>query len=361
MSLERVWVTTDGRAKLLDFSPPETDKFRESQLCAPTPQQFLKLVATSALRGRSGGPGTTASATGVPLPLHASRFLETLSPDADLNQCVAALRPLLSLPARTTRAKRALLLGGALAFPVLVAGLAWGITAFKRSVLNAAPELATLNECLTHYDQLQRKATSQAGQKEDLEAFEIYIAGRLAHLVNNTLQWDNPVTKAVIVPRLREEAEQIIGRKHSVGAEELAAASARLEQFFKKSPELAAREAIQNPNLFLAALAVGYISTAIFVIIPCLLASLLFRGGALVRLLGIVLVDRNGLPVSRWRVTARNLIAWLPFALIMATVSIHEVLPIFFGFVVILLAAISLLLPNRSLQDRLAGTWLVPR
>ena len=367
LSLERVWVTAGGHAKLLDFTPPEGDNppanpSPRSEPSASTPQQFLELVAASSLQARSADSTTASCVPSVPLPLHASRFLETLKRDADLSQCVAGLRTLLPLPARISRGRRALLLAGVLAFPIVAAGLAWGLTTFKRNILLAAPELATLNECLTHYDQLKRAAKSQKpAHGEDLEAFEIYIAARFAPLVTNTAQWNNPVTRAVIPSPLREEAEEILQRKASPGAAELATASARLEQFFKKPPELAARDALQNPNFFLGALAVGYGVTVLFVIIPCLVGSLLFRGGAIASLLGIVFVSRKGLPASRWRVTARNLVAWLPFVLIPATVKLHEILPLIAGLAVIVLTAISLLLPTRGLQDRLAGTWPVPR
>ena len=380
LSLERVWVTADGRAKLLDFPAPETDNLPAGQpprshTCASTPQDFLKLVASSALNGRSADPSPSPVArdvrsatvghdvrSAVPLPLHAARFLGTLKSDTDLRLCLAGLRKLLPLPANISRARRVLLLAGSLAFPMIVAGLAWGLTAFKREILNAAPELATLNECLTHHHELQRVAKrDNTARTEDIEAFETYIAGRLAHLVANPAQWNNPITKAVIAPPLRYEAEQILKRKGSPGAADLEAASARLEQYFKKKPELAAREALENPNLFLGALAVGYGVTGIVVIIPCLVASLLFRGGVIVTLLGIVFVNRHGLPASRWRIAARNFIAWLPFALIPATLRIHPILPIIVGLIAMILAVISLLLPKRGLQDNLAGTWPVPR
>ncbi len=367
LSLERVWIAAGGHAKLLDFTPPEGDNLRanpspRSEASVSTPQQFLELVAAASLQERSGDSASTGFAPSVPLPLHASRFLDTLKRDADLSQCVASLRALLPLPARISRGRRALQLAGALAFPIVAAGLAWGLTTFKRNILLAAPELATLNECLTHYDQLKRAAKSQLpAHSEELAAFETYIAARFAPLVTNTAQWNNPVTRAVIPAPLRDEAEQILTRSGSPGAMDLATASARLEQFFGKPPELAAREALQNPNFFLGALAVGYGVTVLFVIIPCLVGSLLFRGGAIASLLGIVFVNRNGLPASRWRVTARNLVAWLPFVLIPVTMKIQELLPLLAALAVVVSTAISLLLPTRGLQDRLAGTWPVPR
>lgn len=367
LSLDRVWITAEGRAKLLDFSAPGGDKPWTGQspaqdTGAATPQPFLKLVAASALQGCLANSAATAPASSVPLPLHASRFLETLKPDTDLSLTQTALRQLLPLPAQISRARRALLLAGALAFPIVVVGLAWGISTVRRNLLYAAPELATLNECLTHYHLLKHEpSATQMARSEDIDAFETYIAGRFAHLITNSAQWDNPITRAIIGSPLREEAEQIVSRKTSPGTAELAAASARLEQFFKKPPELAAREALQQPNLFLGSLAVGYAITLIGVIIPCLVASFAFRGGALVRLLGIVFVDRKGQPSSRWRVALRNGVAWLPLVLIPVAATIHETLPLIVGPIAILLTVISLLLPKRGLQDRLAGTWPVPR
>ncbi|MBU6402277.1 MAG: RDD family protein, partial [Verrucomicrobia bacterium] len=366
LGLERIWITAEGRAKLLDFAAPESDDrparlSSASDIGGSSSGHFLGLAAAAALQASSPDAGTSALVPSVPLPLHAVGFLETLKPGADLERCVADLRRLVTLPARITRGQRALLVGGALAFPLLVAGLVWGLAAFRRDVLSAAPELATLNECLSHYDQLQREATSHQRHQELLEAFEVYIAGRFAPLVTNPVQWDNPVTKAVIAPGLRQRAEQILDRGHPAGAMNLDAAAARLEQFFHKSPEAAAREALQNPNLFLGALLVGYLVTGVFVILPCLLAALLFRGGALVALLGIVFVDRNGRPASRWRVTARNLVAWLPLVLVLPGAWFDPRLPLGVGALVLLLAGVSLLLAHRGLQDKLAGTWPVPR
>jgi len=111
----------------------------------------------------------------------------------------------------------------------------------------------------------------------------------------------------------------------------------------------------------------AYLLAVKFVILPCLIGSLLFRGGALVKLLGIVFVTRTGGLASRWRVTARNLLAWLPFLvlplgvkLLMPMVGISVAL-LLLPALVAGLAVISVLLPRRGLADRLAGTWLVPR
>jgi uncharacterized RDD family membrane protein YckC len=83
------------------------------------------------------------------------------------------------------------------------------------------------------------------------------------------------------------------------------------------------------------------------------------------RTLGVCVVDRHGHPASGVLASRRSLIAWLPtltspalFAAFMTgfdpvTAAAYTLASV--G----LIAIISALLPERSLQDRLAGTWLV--
>ncbi len=90
LSLDCVWVTADGRAKLLDFPAPGTagpqpDRPAQVESVASSPLAFLRQVATSALEGRPANSGGADSGTAkVPLAVHASRFLETLRPGANL-------------------------------------------------------------------------------------------------------------------------------------------------------------------------------------------------------------------------------------------------------------------------------------
>ena len=109
-----------------------------------------------------------------------------------------------------------------------------------------------------------------------------------------------------------------------------------------------------------------------------LLSAALFRGGLLFRLLGVGVVNASGEEVSRGRAFVRAAIAWSPFVIVGLAVdwAVMEpsgaVQPIawlplpWLVFVVLpaaLLASIawSAKDPQRGLQDRLAGTYLVPR
>src|SRR5206468_3159976 len=76
LGMDRVWITRDGRAKLLDFPAPGAAQRGNLSTSAST-IAFLNEVATAALAGSPGEPGTEAEPA-VPLPVHARRFLQSL-------------------------------------------------------------------------------------------------------------------------------------------------------------------------------------------------------------------------------------------------------------------------------------------
>jgi hypothetical protein len=83
--------------------------------------------------------------------------------------------------------------------------------------------------------------------------------------------------------------------------------------------------------------------------------------------LGIAVVTKEGKPASRVRVFWRNLLAWLPLmlmpllaVLLGLLIDLERATSVVLPMLVVL-TLISSILPGRSLQDRLAGTYLVPR
>ena len=113
--------------------------------------------------------------------------------------------------------------------------------------------------------------------------------------------------------------------------------------------------------------------------------------GACIRLFGFELVDVDGKLASRWRVLARNLIVWSPILMIAVAAKLTETaeavdtglvivvggggwssrivhqtdagyIVMFVGLILFFAGAIwALVDPSRGIQDRLAGTWIVPR
>jgi hypothetical protein len=115
--------------------------------------------------------------------------------------------------------------------------------------------------------------------------------------------------------------------------------------------------------------------------------ALVFRRALLLRLFGLAVLDRAGQPATRWRLLWRRLLTWglvgmiaffaagsvaLLVAADFASATEREGLLAFgtpkawicgLSFTGIMLAATiyTVTHPSRSLQDCLAGTWLVPR
>jgi hypothetical protein len=104
-----------------------------------------------------------------------------------------------------------------------------------------------------------------------------------------------------------------------------------------------------------------------------LLSSLLVRGGVLMRLLGLAVVDRRGHLVPRWLSFVRAILAWSPTLLMWAWFGTLLALGRSFEqtfsaawlvgltFAVSLIGAIwTITHPSRSWQDKVMGTWVVP-
>jgi eukaryotic-like serine/threonine-protein kinase len=105
---------------------------------------------------------------------------------------------------------------------------------------------------------------------------------------------------------------------------------------------------------------------AIYVSIPALIAALLFRGGLVLLIAGVTYVRKDGRRASRLRLLWRAIVVWSPVcvAFVLSVVAIIGKLnwgPWLALALPGLMAVLSVALPTRGLQDRLAGTWPVPR
>jgi len=111
------------------------------------------------------------------------------------------------------------------------------------------------------------------------------------------------------------------------------------------------------------------------------ISAYLFKGGFFIKRQGIAVVNMNGSPVSRLQAFTRSLIAWSPAILsgsviflwpkefLLYLLKIEKLSDVSFPFwlfilfmTVFIIGAIwTLITPKRGLQDRLAGTCLVPQ
>jgi uncharacterized RDD family membrane protein YckC/peroxiredoxin len=366
LSLDRVWITADGHAKLLDFPAPETNSSNKTETPQlSNPQAFLRQVALSALEGRPlNVEQAHVSTLELPLPLYARSFFQRIESEPNARQVWERLKPLTGKVAAITRRRRWAMLVIALCFPVFVV-----LTQMVTGVLlrnSNSMEFAVLKNALTQVKPLETKGTNSVNQSSANEKdrqLEIYIAGRFRPLITNSVEWNGYTAQVSIQPAQRKLAEKIVQAYPKTTPAEFAEAKTTVESQFHIPPPRAQTSQAAFAIPFMLPMII-YASTLLFVIIPCFVAAILFRGGMAMRGLGVAVVGRNGRP-SRMRTVWRNFIAWLPFLLSpMLLKAMKNIIGAEWALTAttIILASITVisLALRRSLQDHLAQTWLVP-
>jgi hypothetical protein len=368
LALDRVWITGEGRAKLLDFPTP--GPVGKSETRNPKPesnpafqtqaaQGFLAQVATAALEGTGATSGKAAGEVAAPLPLHARAFLKGLPQMASVDAVIVTLKPLLNRVAAVSRLRRAALVGGCIVFPLLACGFGvFGLT-FLQEIFRRNPGLMELSSLL----QMRTSARFWGGKQVQLPTdsqYAIYIVHHYGGLITNAASWSNPFVLAMIKGDARKFAEESIAQHPAPTAAEIAEADGAVGKYVSKQQFFGDKQPPGLPVMLLA------VSLLIYVGLPALVAALLFRGGVVLLIAGVTYVRRDGLRASRLRLLWRSLVAWSPavpmVVLAIAALSKHWVWQPWLALILFgLLAAVSVGLRERGLQDRLAGTWPVPR
>jgi hypothetical protein len=372
LALDRVWITGEGRAKLLDFPAPSprlapgypvssvsstAPPVLDSSATAQPSNLFLGAIAAAALAGSRAAPA--AEDVAVPLPLHARAFLKQLPQLAGAEGVAAALKPLLSRVAVVSRWRRAALVGGCLIFPlVCCVGGYYGLK-FMQQMSRKSPGLMELNVLL----QMRASSSRFGGRGSQLppdRQLATYIAHHYRGIITNQEAWSSPFVLAMIKGEARKFAEQSVAEHPAPTEAEIAEADAAVDKRVPKADIFASALPPGLPVLIPVGALVVYVS------LPALLAALIFRGGLVLLIAGVTFVRKDGQRASRLRLFWRAIVAWSPsflalllcvFALVKNQAWLPWVGMVWAG----LLAAASLALPRRGMQDRLAGTWPVPR
>jgi uncharacterized RDD family membrane protein YckC len=402
LEVDRVWITRDGVAKLLDFRAPGApdvesnvsslkSKVRDSvrgseskvlsrdqraevggqrsevrgrtkeggSQSSPT-TRFLSEVAAAALGGRADGVEGAAYEPLVPLPMHARKFLESmvsLSPEA----IVSSLKALLQRAAAVTRVRRIAIVAGCVVFPLMASvGGAFGMRMLAR-LEKTNPGLLQLNMLLaTRERAIHMPAANRSNFPED-RLVSIYVAQHFRATVTND-GWSTPMALAMIKGDARTFAESSVAEHPTLTQAEIDEADAAVDKLVPKSG------LFTNGTLpdwfWLAAFGA---SLVFYVAAPALIAAVLFRGGLVLLISGVTFVRKDGSRAGRWQLLWRAIVTWCPLALAGVLYgAVHLALGAIAGILIAgmflaTIVAVSLALPRRGLQDRLAGTWPVMR
>ena len=371
LALDRVWITAEGRAKLLDFPAPGLREKSENgvpksgtspETAIRIPQQFLDDLASAALTG-SAAPARTAGQVAVPLPLHARTFLKGLSQLASADAVVTALKPLLNRAASVSRLRRTALVAGCIAFPAIASIGGFFALSFLQDLDRRYPGLMNLGSLLQMRTSTQFWGGKNAQSPSDRQ-IEIYIAHHYRSLITNKPAWSSWMAVSVIKGNARAFAEQSVVAHPEPNEAEIKDADAAVGKYMPRQSALASPFSSGPPPGLPMMVTAGCL--LFYVGLPALLAALLFRGGLVLLLAGVTYVRQDGARASRLRLAWRSLVAWCPafvlFVVATLAFTMHLVWQcwVVLGLVA-LVAATSVALPKRGLQDLLAGTWPVPR
>ncbi len=393
LSPDQVWITSDGRAKLLDFPAPGVtplpEKFAQPLPPAGDPAAsriLLDQVASSSLEGRTPRlPSAPAAVPAVPLPMKARQFFASLPALASLDAIALPLRELVRTTAEVTLGRRLTLLLALLLPGLVICALGIGTGRVYERMLTKHPEVQPLLMHLIRLDDLKRNGwhgvmEHQGGPAlpEEVVLVEKYIAHRFGPVVRDREQWSSAWAKNALKPEMRATAERIVAEYPHVTDDEFQAAEKLVGPLMGILGAPNFRPLGDNSlTFFVVAAAVGWMMWMGF-FSPC--AAVLCRGGLLMWALGLTFVRSDGKPASRLRVLWRTIVAWSPLVLIflvpafvMPAIHAGEAMSAEEGFAIVIaiasgvgvfclaLVVWSLLLPVRGIPDRIAGTWPVPR
>ena len=380
LALDRVWITEEGRARLLDFPGPIGRRLSGQQAFITRQittdiHRFLNQVTQVSLTGKIVEATEANPATvNAPLPPHAREILTELHANLEPSQLASKIKSLMGLEAVVSVRRRAAILLACCGVP-MAAMLIGTMVYFAGSlVLQSGSDSAQLRRSLELWNDIGKEHSVTNNPDLDVrqrKAFEVYIPVRFQTLITNAETW-NTLAGAMVPPEQREVAEQWGKRPHPPSEAEFKQAAAIVEPLLKEQELLGfngVRRALQKP-----AMLVGTISWTLVIssALPSLLATLLFRDGLVLRTMRVMVVRRDGRRASRVRLVLRSLLAWSPvlLAAITSVILSRQKAPKPWEFSIVLLLAMGIagllmvwlaLLPKRGLHDRLAGTCLVPR
>ena len=358
LTVDRVWITREGRAKLLDFQPPGVPDPSRSTASASSvsSQVFLSEVATIALAVTTRASADNSRLPKQALPVSASALLDDLARGSieQWSTVVERATSLLSGADRIERRRRVATLALCAAIPV-----AWALFVGTMSML-----MYRMNGQLSDTEELSSALsvlTRNTDGAFDRVAAETYVAGRFGRTMIELQNWSDPLTVGHLA-RHRQLIDRILADHPHVSSDDLAAAIATLGTFFER------QAAIRHWMPWMSALAM-----AVYLFVP--------SGPR--RHCGSVDLPRR-LPLAdvrhcrrherrRARVTGASTVPWAR-----CVGNRHRACRARFCAVVPRCGLdcyycrvgphdlrrgrrVAVVHPERGLQDRIAGTYLVPR
>lgn len=364
LDLDRVWITADGRAKLLDFRAPRLSAFKEdgtdadSRASDDSPDIFLKRVAIAALEGTivSSEEARSRDVT-IPMPVSARALLNGLGQSVEATIPVDQFKKFTDQPASVTGAKRKAVLASCWLLPLGLTLLLGSYYFTERDFLRGHPQIGELAGYLSFYQSLDAADPRR-------EAVSIVVADRFRDTIVDHEVWNSPGTDWFIEADSRRQLENFLTLHAGASEAQVASATARLSPYHAVIRELSWTPDEPFYRLSMLTFLVGGICSFVLALVafPSLLFAILLGDSPLLRSLDIAIVRADGVQASRWRVLWRITALWtmvfLALGLIFLLASLGKVS---IAWLIAVAWIIQMFTAERGAQDWVAGTYLVPR
>jgi hypothetical protein len=418
LTADRVWVQANGRIQLLETSLDDVGAAANRSACSDQEAalSLLREVALLTLEGRSR-PAGEKPALRAPVPEHATPMLNRLllvdglsfGSVEEFHADLAATQDKPTEVTTTHRGAHLALLTGAIFLPLLMmfaTSALWPVTIKDSGILGLKMQILEEQGILRDLqDEMRRDFVFTLLQPSPLVRLHGLLRLQADTDLSERLEQRTERNKARET-RLRESAGWIasLRRQTFTAARAEDGSESEFERSFQREVDArrrsasvanessgdsrrAAQKASQAPDPATNSARMGGVSSIIYIVLFPLIWvfwAFLLRGGFTFRLAGIALLRSNGRKALRIQCVWRALLVWTPIALLLAlSVWLNEaclaawlresgdslgwaswlswvcwssplaLLPLYVG--------LALWLPNRSLHDRLAGTYLVPR
>jgi hypothetical protein len=389
VAMNRLWVSRQNRVLLLDFPCPTLSATEQAVVeidNADKLQAFLLRVSARALLEKdipleNDSPGDFD----IPaVPSHARGFLKALSRRAfeKAEFIQGNLNSLVTKPAEVTRGRRAASLA---LFPALIlfSGMLLGLMVSfdtirtERAWANQFPNTPSFPAAAQLYITYQERLQDGENAKEDVELARTYLANHFSFLGTNQNFW----TQGNSFSAAQRDLLRAAITSPLANAEEIKAAEKVIPN--RLQGNLGERRSVFFCVMF------GWcaVCTFLFALVD-LFGCSFTKGTPVLSLFSMMVVGYSGEPASRLRLLGRWSLVWLPSAVI-AVFGLGAVVLALVNYgslgdsagipnwaasflrtsatavsvsaLVIWIVSLiyAVLFPQRSLADRLAGTWLV--
>ncbi len=368
LSLEQVWIGDNGRLKLCDTWLPgaqteQTDRpfdsATNSSSNASSVGLFLHDAAAALLSGKESQDKAQLNSIAIPLPMKARKLLNRLETTPNIEDIVAQVHLFLRQPTEIGRLRRLAIVLICIAMPLVLVSFLCGV--FASFWQYQTPEVASMQKCLMMHYMVRHNLGYAKSTGLQPRTIEIYIVDHFDSILKDDKFWKGTYVPVTIQPDGRQIAQELNGRIIEHSAEESQEAKVLVERQFNYFATI-------KPSSFIVPYIFIFLWGAnVYVAVPGLIAALAFRGGLTLLLTGQTFVCNTGSKASRLRVLGRAAIIWMPWFGI--TILYHLTVnryrwstSLILSLIVVYVLAmiVSLLLPDRGIPDRLAGTYLIP-